>query len=201
MLQDTGCPLFFYLCNKLIGVEDKNSPLIDLKDGRISSKETVSLTNDMNYPLRTERLFIRGIMEQDAADILEIRGDQDTADWAGVPCMESIDDAMESIYSYDSFDDIPRAFSILLGDEVIGLIEIYSDDELLYNEDFLGYYVKRNHRGKGYMTEALTALRSKWHEEGTNIPMLWIFPGNDASIRVAIKSGWNQASHLTSPII
>ena len=144
----------------------------------------------MNYPLRTERLSIRGIMEQDAADILEIRGDQDTADWAGVPCIESIDDAMEYIYSYDSFDDTPRAFAILLEDELIGLIEIYSDEELVSGTDFLGYYMKKGHRGKGYMTEALTALRNKWMEEGTEIPMLWIFPGNVESERVAIKSGW-----------
>ena len=139
--------------------------------------------------LTTERLLIRPVLEQDAADIFEIRGDEDTADWAGVPCMKSIEDVSSQI-------DLERALSVVLGGEVIGLIEFFSDYEL--DGDFLGYYMKKSHRCKGYMTEALTALRNKLVEEGEEIPMLWIFPGNVASERVAIKSGWR---YLCSPVV
>ena len=79
---------------------------------------------------------------------------------------------------------------IVLGDKVIGLIESYTDDELPYWSTFLGYYMKKSYRNKGYMTEALTALRNRWTKEGWEIPMLWIFPGNVASERVAAKCGW-----------
>ena len=134
--------------------------------------------------LETERLLIRPVMEKDAADIFEIRGDRDTADWAGVRCLESIDEVKSVI-------DPERTLSIVLGDEVIGMIETYAGgDELLCDSLFIGYYMKKSHRGKGYMTEALTALRRKWTDEGEDIPMLWIFPGNVASERVALKSGW-----------
>ena len=139
--------------------------------------------------LTTERLLIRPVMEQDAADIFEIRGDEDTADWAGVPCMKSIEDVSSQI-------DPERTLSVVLGGEVIGLIEFFSDYEL--DGDFLGYYMKKSHRCKGYMTEALTALRNRMAEEGEEIPMLWIFPGNVASERVAIKSGWR---YLCSPVV
>ena len=57
--------------------------------------------------------------------------------------------------------------------------------------------MKKPHRGKGYMTEALTALRGKWADEGKDIPMLWIFPENIPSEKVAAKSGWTcQGSHV-----
>ena len=140
----------------------------------------------------TERLTLRLMREEDAADIFEIRGDLDTASDAGIPCMENIEDARDYIRGW--YED---SMVIVLGDEVIGLIESYTDDELLYDSTFLGYYMKKSHRTKGYMTEALTALRNRWIEKGEEIPMIWIFPGNVASERVAAKSGWTYlASHV-----
>ena len=147
-----------------------------------------------DFPIvRTERLLIRPVLEQDAADILEIRGDEDTANSAAVPCMKSIEEAEDYIAQHS---DYGRGLSIVLGNEVIGLIEFYTDNELA--GDFMGYYMKKAHRCKGYMTEALTALRNRMAEEGEEIPMLWIFPGNVASERVAIKSGWR---YLCSPVV
>ena len=147
--------------------------------------------------LITERLFIRPLMEQDTSDILEIRGDQDTADMAGVPCMKDLDDAVDYVNTYI---DTESAFSIVLGDEVIGLIEIYADDELVPGVDFMGYYIKKNYRRKGYMTETLMALRNEWTEEGADIPMLWIFLDNDASRRVAEKCGWTSLGYHLAEI-
>ena len=146
-----------------------------------------------DFPIvRTERLLIRPVLEQDAADILEIRGDEDTADWAAVPCMKSIEEAKDYIVDHTEYG---RGLSLVLGDEVIGLIELYAAYEL--SGDFMGYYMKKAHRCKGYMTEALTALRKKWTEEGEEVPMLWIYPDNFASLRVAEKSGWTyQCSHI-----
>jgi len=149
-----------------------------------------------DFPItRTEHLLIRPVLKQDTADIFEIRGDKDTADWAGVPCIESIEEAQEYIVEHTEYG---RGLSIVLGNEVIGLIETYTDRELPYDSLFLGYYMKKTHQCKGYMTEALTALRKKWTEEGEEIPMLWIIPGNVASERVAAKSGW---TYLDSHVV
>ena len=134
--------------------------------------------------LTTERLLIRPVLEQDAADIFEIRGDEDTADWAGVPCMKSIEDVSSQI-------DLERALSVVLGGEVIGLIEFFSDYEL--DGDFLGYYMKKSLRlcGTGWpkkgkksrcygfsrATSPLRELPSR-AAGGTCAPRWWILTGS-----------------------
>ena len=138
--------------------------------------------------ISTERLLIRCTELEDAEDILEIRGDPDTAEAAGVPRMNNLEDAENYINNPAGIDD---SFSILLNDEVIGLVEMYSDEELLSSSKFIGYYMKKSHMGKGYMTEALMALKDKLFEEGIPEIMLWMFPDNEASRRVALKCGWS----------
>ena len=129
---------------------------------------------------------------EDAEDIFEIRGDNDTADAAGVPCMESIDEARS--YISNNYED---SVVIVLGEEVIGLIESYTfgDPDSPFDSTFWGYYMKKGHRGKGYMTEALRELKKRKAEKGDTDIMLWIFPGNEASRRVAIKCGWTSIGY------
>ena len=124
--------------------------------------------------------------EEDAKDIFEIRGNDDVICAPGVPCMESIEDAKKYINRW-----CEDSVVIVLGEEVIGLIESYVDSELLFDSTFLGYYMKKQYQGKGYMTEALTALKSKLIEHGDTDLMLWIFPGNTASEKVAKKCGFS----------
>ena len=130
--------------------------------------------------------------EEDARDILEIRGDGDIICAPGVPCMKSIEDAKEYINRW-----YENSVVIVLGDEVIGLIESYTDDELLFDSIFLGYYIKKDHWGNGYMTEALSELKKRMAENGDTDIMLWIFPDNVASRRVAEKCGFSyRCSHV-----
>lgn len=143
--------------------------------------------------ITTERLTLRLLDLDDAEDVFEIRGDIDTTSDAGVPCMNSLEDAKDYILDWGE-----NSVAIVLGDEVIGLIESYTDDELMIDSTFLGYYMKKSHRGKGYMTEALTALKNELAREGHTDLMLWIFPGNVASERVAKKCGF---SHLGGCVV
>lgn len=136
--------------------------------------------------ITTERLTLRLMRDEDARDIFEIRGDSDIADDAGVPCMESIEVANDYIARW--YED---SVVIVLGEEVIGLIESYVDSELIFDSTFLGYYMKKQYQGKGYMTEALAALKSKLIEHGNTDLMLRIFPGNTASEKVAKKCGFS----------
>lgn len=136
--------------------------------------------------ITTERLTLRLMREEDAKDIFEIRGNDDVICAPGVPCMESIEDAKKYINRW-----CEDSVVIVLGEEVIGLIESYVDSELLFDSTFLGYYMKKQYQGKGYMTEALTALKSKLIEHGDTDLMLWIFPGNTASEKVAKKCGFS----------
>ena len=100
--------------------------------------------------------------------------------------MNSIEDAKDYIRRW-----CEDSVAIVLGEEVIGLIESYVDSELIFDSTFLGYYMKRQYQGKGYMTEALTALKNKLIEHGDTDLMLWIFPGNTASEKVAKKCGFS----------
>ena len=153
----------------------------------------LNLFEEEDVVISTERLTLRLIKEEDAEDIFEIRGDWDTASDAGIPCMKSIEDARDYFKRW-----CEDSLVIVLKEEVIGLIERYTDEVLLYDSTFLGYYMKKSYRNKGYMTEALIALKEKWKEIGDEIPMLWMFPGNDASRRVAEKSGW---TYLDSHVV
>lgn len=145
----------------------------------------IDLFEEGDAVITTERLTLRLMEQDDAKDIFEIRGDADTACDAGVDCMKSIEEARNYIQCW--WED---SAVIVLGEEVIGLIESYTDPEWPFNSTFLGYYMKKEHRNNGYMTEALTALKEKGIEIGFSDLMLWTFPDNDASKRVAIKCGW-----------
>ena len=146
----------------------------------------IDLFEEEDSTIATERLTLRLLKDEDAEDLFEIRGDGDTAGDAGVPVMESIEEVREYIAQWKE-----NSVAVVLGDEVIGLIESYSDKESMYNSVFLGYYMKRAHRNKGYMTEALETLKEEMFENGEPQLMLWIFPGNIASERVAEKCGWS----------
>ena len=140
---------------------------------------------DDEVTITTERLTLRLLEYDDAEDVFEIRGDIDTTSDAGVPCMNSLEDAKDYIGQWGE-----DCLAIVLDDEVIGLIESYTDEELMFDSTFLGYFMKKSHRGKGYMTEALTALKNELAREGHTDLMLWIYPGNDASEHVAKKCGF-----------
>lgn len=151
---------------------------------------------DEDFLIDTEKLHIRPMVLEDAEAVYAIRGDRDTAADAGIRCMESIDEAIE----YIEHGGAEESVSIVLGNEVIGMIETYSDDELCPNSVFLGYYTKKGYRRQGYMTEALMAFKNRMLELGEDDFMLWIFPDNDASRRVAIKCGWTSLGYHLADI-
>ena len=86
----------------------------------------------------TERLTLRLMKEEDAEDIFEIRGDRDTAGDAGIDCMKSLEEVRQYIQNWDE-----DYLAIVLGDEVISLIESYCfmDSDSLFDSTFLGYYI------------------------------------------------------------
>ena len=125
--------------------------------------------------------MIRPLKDKDALDVLEILRDADSVYPPGVSEMDRLEDAVKYV------DNVSQ-YAVVLGDEVIGLIEEYSDGELVDDASFLGYFLKKRYWNQGYMTEALNAFKERY--TGREYPMLWIFPENDASRRVAEKCGW-----------
>ncbi|MBQ6576203.1 MAG: GNAT family N-acetyltransferase [Bacteroidales bacterium] len=148
------------------------------------------------FEIRTERLIIRDMNESDAPGVLEILSDPQTARDAGVPCIKTIEEARK--YARGGWVRGLTLLSVLKKDDpsrMVGIMEIYPFLDLepasLEETDCLGYYMKKCCRGMGYMTEAVKALSEDLFLSGVTGLSLGIFPWNEASKKVAVKSGFS----------
>ena len=142
----------------------------------------------------TPRLQIRPIQESDAADVIEILGDRETAEMGAIEPIVNMDAAVE--YATKENPDGQRF--VMVHDhgasEVVGIIELYPKSNLfgpycIEGSYCLGYYTRKNQRGNGFMTEAVNALKRELFERGVSELTVGIFPRNEASKKVALKCG------------
>ena len=141
-----------------------------------------------NENLETKRLLLRKAVKNDAEDIFECGGDAETVehlDWAGV---QTVDEARKAIIEY--YWSKPGIWVIELKEnkKCIGAIDVRLEPE---NESSsFGYMLNRNYWGKGYMTEALSAVLRLCFEE-LDLNKVWSchYTGNEASGRVMQKCG------------
>ena len=80
-------------------------------------------------------------------------------------------------------------------DHTIGVFEIYFQKRSITHgekqEYRICYFLHKNFRGKGYMTEVVKSMkRYLFMERQADTLIISIFPRNDASRRVAIKNGF-----------
>ena len=142
----------------------------------------------------TERLILRRMTENDAKDVLALMSDDYTARMAGFRPISSIEEAIAFI---DRWKGESSAITKRSDDRVIGIIQTEVLMGLGYFDlrtDFveLGYLLSAEHRGKGYMTEVIGALKEFFFEHYEKVGELQahIFCGNEASRRVALKCGF-----------
>lgn len=145
----------------------------------------------------TERLTIRRMTEKDAKDVLALMSDDYTARMAGFRPISSIEEAIAFI---DRWKGESSAITKRSDDRVIGIIQTVVlmglGNRALFDfrNDFveLGYLLSAEHRGKGYMTEVIGALKEFFFEHFEKVGELQahIFCGNEASRRVALKCGF-----------
>ena len=148
---------------------------------------------DIAIEVRTPRLSMRAMKEEDAKDVLEILSDRETAELGGMNPISSLDGALD----YIRFPSGHLVSIVKEGkeEEVIGIIEVYPKylfielDAPEYSY-CLGYYTKKSHRGKGYMTEAVKAVKEELFRQGASQVTIGVFPRNEASKRVASKCGF-----------
>ena len=86
-----------------------------------------------------------------------------------------------------------RTFAITAGGEFLGVIGVGLDTGVL------GYWMKREARGQGWMTRALTAIVGWAREQGVEEFSLTTHPGNVASQRVAVKVGFRRIGEVDEP--
>ena len=142
--------------------------------------------------VRTPRLSIRAMKEEDAKDVLEILSDKETAELGGMNPISSLDAALDYLrFPSGHLVSIVKEGKV----EVIGIMEVYPKylfielDAPEYSY-CLGYYTKKSQRVKGYMTEAVKAVKEELFRQGVSQVTIEVFPSNEASKRVASKCGF-----------
>lgn len=150
---------------------------------------------NLKINISTPRLYLRLMEESDANDVLEILGDKETAELGGISPLSTLDDAIDFIQGYTSIGNLVSIVKDNQQGEVVGIIEVYPKS-LFFGQEApihsfcLAYYMKKSHRGNGYMTEAIMAINEDIFLQGVSQISVGIFPRNDVSKRVAVKCGF-----------
>lgn len=134
----------------------------------------------------TDRLIVRPFVKGDEEDVLELMKDDYTARKAGFKPFKSVEEARSFIHSWrrEGYAVTERS-----SDKVIGVIQApihYWDDKA-----FIGYWLGEQYRGKGYMTEAVEAVKEYvFNSTFIDEMELYVYCGNEASRNVALKCGF-----------
>ena len=142
----------------------------------------------INDTINTERLILRKFRGTDAPDILEYGSEPESLKyliWDGV---KTIQEANAAIYDY--YLSKPGVFAIELINEqkCIGTLDLRLTPE--HDKAGFGYILNRKYWGKGYMTEALSAvLRLCFEGLELNRVEADHYVGNEGSGRVMEKAG------------
>ena len=149
--------------------------------------------------LATDRLIIRTPDESDAHDVFTLMSDLEIAAITGFRPMNTLSEA-EGKIRRDMDSGLMFCISEKnLPEKVIGVFEItphkantVSGEKCNYE---ICYFLHKEARGKGYMTEVVTRMkRHLFDERMADSLIIAVLPRNDASRRVALKSGFTIAS-------
>ncbi|MBD3663233.1 GNAT family N-acetyltransferase [Sulfitobacter aestuariivivens] len=133
----------------------------------------------MTETIHTRRLTLRPIAPDDAPQITALIGDYDVARWLTlVPHPYALSDAQTFI---SNIRNLGQHWAIVADASLIGVVSIRSE---------LGYWLGKPYWGRGYMTEAASAVVSD-HFDETSAPLNSGFHlGNAASAQVLRKLGF-----------
>lgn len=154
--------------------------------------------------VETERLILREMIVDDAADMFEMDADPEVYKYTGDFVPKSVDDTIERISNYPDYKKYGYgrwAAEIKETGEVIGWCGLkYLDD---IDEVDLGYRWKPMYWNKGYATEAsMACLEFGFKELGPEQIVAQAYKENVASIRVMEKIGmiyWKQLNTEENP--
>ena len=149
------------------------------------------------YPLRTERLVLRPLREDDVDVILAYRNDPDVAalqDWDLPVSRERVE---RHVASQSGWSDIapgePRQIGIEHDGELIGDLYVSLDEHGGVAE--IGFTLRTEHQGKGYAFEAASAVVADLIERhGCHRIVGQLSPENARSARLLEKLGMHVES-------
>lgn len=145
--------------------------------------------------LHTARLIVRTPRVEDAQDVFTLMKDKDTAMITGFTPMSNISEAEGKIRRGISCGNMFVVTTKEKPEHAIGVFEVtslkVSNVHGEKQEYETCYFLRKDFRGKGYMTEVVeTMKRYLFMERQADTLIISVFPRNDASRRVAIKNGF-----------
>ena len=150
--------------------------------------------------LETERLLLRRLTENDANEILELRGNPETMKYIPRPLATSVQDALNHIKlindNIDLNTGINWAITLKGNPKLIGLIGHYRLQPENHRCE-IGYMILPEYSGKGITKEAIKAvLEYGFDEMKMHSIEAVIDPDNTASERVLQKNGFVKEAHI-----
>lgn len=149
--------------------------------------------------LTSERLYFRKLTNDDAPEVLKLRGNTETMKFIPRPLLTNIDEALAHIKmindKIDENTDINWAVTEKSSDKCIGIMGFYRTQPEHYRTE-LGYMIQPEHWGKGYVTEAVqTLLNFAFNSLNFHSVEAIIDARHIASERVLQKSGFRKEAH------
>lgn len=155
-----------------------------------------------DYPIRTERLLLRPLTLADVDPLLAYRGRPDVCRYLPFEPMDRqvILDRLAEQWTVTALTD--EGQSLTLGVELAATGELVGDVILFWHSRFhrggeLGYVFDPRFAGRGYATEASTAvLRLAFDDLGLHRVVARLDERNEASARMARRLGMRQEARL-----
>lgn len=150
--------------------------------------------------LETERLLLRRINENDAEEVLALRGNPEIMKYIPRPLAKTKEDALAHIAmieeKIESNIGINWGITIKGSDKIIGIIGHYRIQPENHRAE-IGYMSLPEYNGKGYITEAIKAVVEYGFEQ-MNLHSIEavIDPDNTASEKVLQKNGFVKEAHI-----
>ena len=150
--------------------------------------------------IETKRLLLRRLDNNDAEEVLGLRGNPETMKYIPRPLAKTIEDALEHIAMIEdkivNNTGINWGITIKGNPKIIGIIGHYRISPENHRAE-IGYMSFPKFNGKGYMSEAIKAVVAYGFEQ-MNLHSIEaiIDPENIASERVLQKNGFVKEAHL-----
>lgn len=150
--------------------------------------------------LETNRLLLRRVAETDVAEIMELRGNEQTMKYIPRPLVTNTDEALAHVTminnKIENNEGINWAITIKGNPKLIGIIGHYRIQPENYRCE-IGYMILPEYWGKGIVTEAIKVVLEYGFEDlQMHSIEAVIDPENKASEQVLLKNGFVKEAHI-----
>ena len=160
----------------------------------------LDITFDAFPVIKTERLVLRQMLENDAEALFELRSDPVMMQYFDRPLMASMEEALQFVTTtkqlFSENNGLQWAITLADNPQMIGTISFWKIDKAHHRGE-VGYMLGAAHQHKGLMQEALAAVLDygfrtlRLHTVEANVN-----PANEASIKLLEKIGFVREAYF-----